>query len=212
MGTNIPKPALERLPRYLRALRRERGRGKSFMSSNALGQASGVEEFQVRKDLSHVQVSGRPGRGYRIESLIVTLEHVLGLDEVRDAVVVGAGRLGQALSQYPGFENFGFNIVRLFDNDPEKVGQQVGDFKITHVQQMPEWINRHGISVAMMTVPADCAQEVADQLIKDGVTGLWNFAPVLLRVPEHVVVRHEDLAIGLAQLSHHMAWGRSDAD
>ena len=205
LAPRIPKPALERLPVYLRVLRQSKAMGKQYMSSSQLGKESGVEEFQVRKDLSYVRAAGRPGRGYHIETLISTLEGHLGVQDVRKAVVVGAGRLGQALSLYPGFRDYGFQIVRLFDTQPTKIGQWVGGLQIASVDHMVDWIWNNRIPMAIITVPAEAAQPVADRLVRAGVRGMWNFAPVVLEVPDQVFVRNEDLAVGLASLSHHVA-------
>ncbi len=204
----IPKPTLERLPRYLRALRRHEATGEIFISSSRLGSESGIEEFQVRKDLTHVEVTGLRSKGYPVEDLILALRQVLGLTGQRDAIVVGAGRLGTALSQYPGFTNYGFKIVDLFDSDPYKVGSMIGDLRVMSVDSMPKYLREMGVSTAIITVPAEEAQRVTDQLIEGGIKGIWNFAPVALDVPPDVYVRNEDLAIGLASLSYHVARAR----
>jgi len=186
-------------------LYREKERGTAFISSGALGHETGVDEFQVRKDLQYVKISGRPGKGYFIDDLIYSIEELLGLNKVNEAIVIGAGRLGQAISLYPGFDRYGLRIVALFDNDPFKIGQKVGNKPILNVAKMPELIRRMAIPMAVITVPAEHAQAVADQAILGGVRALWNFAPVVLEVPPGVHVRNEDLAVGLASLSHHLA-------
>ncbi len=201
----IPRPTLERLPRYLRALRRHEDAGEVFISSSRLGAEAGIEEFQVRKDLTHVEVTGRPSKGYPVGDLIAALRKLLGLTGQRDAIVVGAGRLGVALSQYPGFANYGFKIVGLFDSDPGKVGSVIGGLRVMPVDSMLEYLSHEGIAMAIITVPAEDAQGVADQLLEGGIKGIWNFAPVALDVPPDVYVRNEDLAIGLASLSYHVS-------
>ena len=201
----LPKPTLERFPRYLRVLRKRAEEGEKYISSANLGSELGVQEFQVRKDLTHVDTNGRPGKGYDIEELVNDIEELLGLNNVREAVVVGAGRLGQALTEYPGFARYGLKIVALFDNDPEKVGQEVSGVPIVEHDKMVDLVRRMAISQAIITVPAEDAQEVADKLVAGGVMGIWNFAPEVLEVPPGVYVRNEDLAVGLAALSHHVA-------
>ena len=122
-----------------------------------------------------------PGKGYFIDDLIYSIEELLGLNKVNEAIVIGAGRLGQAISLYPGFDRYGLRIVALFDNDPFKIGQKVGNKPILNVAKMPELIRRMAIPMAVITVPAEHAQAVADQAILGGVRALWNFAPVVLK-------------------------------
>ncbi|MCK9222516.1 MAG: redox-sensing transcriptional repressor Rex [Limnochordia bacterium] len=202
---SIPKPTLERLPRYLRVLHHQKEKGNTFISSGVLGHEIGVDEFQVRKDLQHVKISGRPGKGYFIDDLIDSIEELLGLNNVNEAIVIGAGRLGQAISLYSGFDRYGLRIVALFDHDPIKIGHKIGEKPILNVAKMPDLIRRMAIPMAVITVPAEHAQSVAEQAILGGVRAIWNFAPVVLEVPAGVHVRNEDLAVGLASLSHHLA-------
>ncbi len=201
----IPIPVLNRLPKYLRTLRNLADADESFVSSSTLGAGAGVKKSQVRKDLENVNCSGRPGKGYYIPELITELEELLGLNNVTEAVVVGAGRLGRALSQYPGFSKYGLEIVALLDNDPQKIGTNVGDVRIVDVDKLMNLVRRMAITLAVVTVPAESAQKVADDLVAGGVRAIWNFAPTFLEVPPHVHVQDEDLAVGLANLSHHVA-------
>ena len=200
----IPGPTLQRLPRYLRVLRKLARQGQQYVSSSALGSQLNIQEYQVRKDLTHTRSRGRPGKGYLIEELVEALEDLLGLNKVHEAVVVGAGRLGGALSDYPGFARYGMKIVALFDNNPEKIGRSIGGVPVIDTSQMVELLQRMAISLAVLTTPAEVAQDAADDLVSGGVKAIWNFAPEVLDVPPDVYVKNEDLAASLASLSHHV--------
>ncbi|MDI6870434.1 MAG: redox-sensing transcriptional repressor Rex [Bacillota bacterium] len=201
----IPKPSLERLFLYYRILEACREGRKEVISSEELGRRAGVDAAQVRKDLTYISQCGRPGIGYQVGELLVALEAVLGLKRQTHAALVGVGRLGTAIHNYPGFTHFGLRITALFDIDPARVGQRVGEHEIYHIDRLVEIVSASTIQLGIITVPAHAAQAVANGLIAAGVRGLWNFAPVTLRVPPGVIVRNEDLAVGLATLSWHLA-------
>ncbi|MGE5554558.1 MAG: redox-sensing transcriptional repressor Rex [Betaproteobacteria bacterium] len=201
----IPKPSLERLFLYYRILEACREGCKEVISSDELGRRAGVDAAQVRKDLTYISQCGRPGVGYQVGELAVALETVLGVKQVTNAALVGVGRLGAAIHNYPGFARFGLRITALFDNDPALVGQRVGEHEIYHVDRLGEIVAGGGIQLGIITVPAQAAQMVANALVAAGVKGLWNFAPVTLRVPPGVIVRNEDLAVGLATLSWYLS-------
>lgn len=201
----IPKPSLERLFLYYRILEACREAHKDVISSEELGRRAGVDAAQVRKDLTYLAQCGRPGIGYQVSELAEALEKLLGLKETTKTCLVGVGRLGTAIHNYPGFTSFGLRIAALFDLDPARVGQRLGEHEIYHVDRLGEIIPAEGIELGIIAVPAYAAQGVANSLIAAGVRGLWNFAPVTLRVPPGVVVRNEDLAVGLATLSWYLA-------
>jgi redox-sensing transcriptional repressor len=201
----LPRPVLERLPRYLRILEQELLNHNDYTSSLYLGSEIGVEEFQVRKDLAFVDIQGIPGKGYPVRELSGALKNLLGLNVSTTAVVIGAGRLGQALTQYPGFSSFGLKIVGLLDIDENKVGEKVGDLEILSAVNSSSLIRKMQVDMAIITVPAQEAQHVADEVIAGQVRAIWNFAPVVLEVPPTVFVRNEDLTIGLAFLCHFLA-------
>lgn len=203
----IPRPSLERLFLYYRILEACRETRKEVISSEELGRRAGVDAAQVRKDLTYISQCGRPGIGYQVGELLLALEAVLGLKNVTQAALVGVGRLGAAIHNYPGFDRLGLKITALFDTDPAQVGQKLGSHEIYHLDRLAEVVHEAGIHLGIIAVPAQAAQSVANAMVAAGVRGLWNFAPVALKVPAGVVVRNEDLAVGLATLSWYLAHG-----
>jgi redox-sensing transcriptional repressor len=167
-----------------------------------MGQALRLPAAQIRKDLTYVREFGRPGVGYPVGQLLASLEEFLGLANDKEAILVGAGRLGQALASYPGFEAYGLRIVALFDSDPAKVGQEVAGRTIFPMDKLANLVGRLHIQMGVITVPAQAAQTVADAMVTAGITVIWNFAPARLSVPEGVWVENEDLASRLATLSY----------
>ena len=210
-GVKVPLPSLNRLPLYYRYLLEAREQRQAVVSSEMLGDAVGVPAAQVRKDLGYLGEFGRPGIGYDVVEMQRKLGEQLGLTDVKDAVVVGAGRLGSAISAYPGFATYGLQIAGLFDNDPARVGARVGAMEVMHVSELPRFVAQRSIRIAILTVPAQAAQKVAQQLVEAGITAIWNFAPVKLEVPSRVVVSNEDLAARLATLSFRMTHDRESS-
>jgi redox-sensing transcriptional repressor len=197
----IPDPTLLRMCRYLRILERHED---DTISSAAIADAAGVNAAQVRKDLSFFGEFGQPGVGYHTEELLASLKRMMGLDEELEVVVVGAGALGSALINYPGFENRGFRIVAVFDNNPAKVGHRLRGYEIKPFDTLDETVEEANVSLGIIAVPRAAAQSVADALIEAGVKGILNFAPVTLKVPEGVVVRSVDLTLQLETLAYHL--------
>lgn len=198
---HIPDPTLLRMCRYLRILERH---DDPTISSAAIAEAAGVNAAQVRKDLSFFGEFGQPGVGYHTDELLASLKRMMGLDDELEVVVVGAGALGSALINYPGFENRGFRIVAVFDNNPAKIGHRLRGYEIMPFDRLKENIAEHDVSLGIIAVPRVAAQDVADALIEAGVKGIVNFAPVNLRVPEGVVVRSVDLTLQLETLAYHL--------
>jgi len=201
----IPRPTLCRLPLYYRRLLRAIEEGDTVIRSAELGHSADVPGTQVRKDLSYLDEYGRPGIGYDVVSLARRLKEFLGLVNDKEAVVVGAGNLGRALAQYPGFARYGLRIVALFDNDPAKIGEMVGEHEVLPVSKLPDLVRRLHIQIGIIAVPANAAQSAVDTLLAAGVRVIWNFAPRKLEVPDEVLVKNEDLAAELATLSHHIS-------
>jgi redox-sensing transcriptional repressor len=197
----IPNPAVRRLSLYLRQLEAFKRSGRATISSKQLGESLNLTDAQVRKDLAYFGTFGHPGIGYRVEDLIGRVRHILGTDKTWNVLLVGAGNLGRALLAYRGFDAKGFKLAAVFDNDPAKVGKKLGTFTIQPLAELQATIQSKSIRLAILAVPADHAQEVADQLIEAGVRGLLNFAPVSLTVPQDVALNAVDLAVSLEQLS-----------
>jgi len=197
----VPDPAVRRLSLYLRQLEAFSQKGRRTVSSKQLGASLNLTDAQVRKDLAYFGQFGHPGIGYRVDELIAQVKHILGTDKLSNVLLVGAGNLGRALSAYHGFDAKGFRLVAVFDNDSAKVGEQHGDFSVQPMSQLREVVAKLNIRLGIIAVPADVAQEVADQLIAAGIRGLLNFAPVSVHVPADVAINAVDLAVQLEQLS-----------
>jgi redox-sensing transcriptional repressor len=200
----IPDIIIGRLPIYLRALQRMADKGFQTTSSQELGDSVGISAAQIRKDISQFGEFGKQGTGYRIPFLIDKLCEILKIDRIWDVAVVGAGDVGHALARYQGFVNRGFRIVMVFDNDQSKVGQKIGEFVIQDTSGIVEAIQKAGIKVAMLSVPASTAQDVTDMLVKAGVRAILNYAPISLTVPEDVRVQHIDPATHLQRMTYYL--------
>ncbi len=203
-NVGIPRPSLSRLPLYYRHLRELAEQNVGITSSEDLGAAVNVPAAQVRKDLTFLGELGRPGVGYEVLSLAAHLEEALGIVNDKEAVLVGAGRLGAALAGYDGFRKYGLDIVALFDIDPDKEEQKIGDKQVFPLSRLGDLVRRLNIQLGIIAVPASAAQEVADLMVKAGITAIWNFAPVHLKLSEQIWVENEDLAARLATLSYHI--------
>lgn len=201
----IPRPTIERLPLYLRCLTRLDENGVDVVSSEELGRMLGITSVQIRKDLAYFGEFGRRGVGYSVGDLIKQIMNILGVDRSNRMALVGAGHLGQALARYEGFADHGFSMAAIFDSDPAKVGTEIAGQKVLAADLITEVARGLGIKIGIITVPGAVAQRVADQLIKAGVMGIWNFAPVRLEVPANVEVRQENLTVGLLALSYFLA-------
>ncbi len=205
----IPNPAVYRLSFYLRQLESFRRGDRHTISSKQLGEALGYSDAQVRKDLAYFGQFGHPGIGYRVDDLIQQLKKILGTDKIWNVLLVGAGNLGRALLAYKGFVRKGFRMVAIFDTDATKVGRKIGELQIRSDQDIATVVSELQIRVAMLAVPVEAAQGVADQLVGAGIKGILNFAPVALNVPADVVVQSVDLALQLEQLSFRMSLGEA---
>ena len=207
----LSRAGVGRLSLYLRRLEGFLGEGLETISSGQLGEALGVSDAQVRKDLAYLGSLGLPGVGYPARELIAAIRRTLGIDRDWAVAVVGVGNLARALLRYRGFQQQGFRIVALFDADPAKVGQCVEGLPVYAMEQMADVLRATGAELGLLTVPSESAQAVADALIAAGVRGLLNFAPAVLRVPPGVSVVSVDLTVQLEQLAFLVQGGGSDA-
>ena len=199
----VSKSVLRRLPGYLGYLKSMPQDGPPHISATALANALGMGEVQVRKDLAMVSDGGRPKIGYLREALIEDIEQFLGYDNTTDAVLIGAGKLGQALLDYKGFEEFGLNILAAFDVAPKMDVTDAGKH-VYPLDQLEAYCRKHKVLMGIITVPGEYAQEVADRLIACGIKAIWSFAPARLEVPGHILVQYENMATSLAVLSMHL--------
>ena len=197
-----PKAVVGRVSLYLRQLEAFQRQGATTVSSSQLGAALAINDAQVRKDLAFFGQFGYPGIGYRIEELSTALRRILGIDRDWPLALVGLGNLGRALLKYRGFRNRGFRIVALFDNDPHKIGHAYDGMVVRPLDALAEAIRDQNISLAILSVPADAAQTVADQLVARGILGIFNFAPMPLIVPPSVSVVAVDLSVQLEHLAY----------
>jgi redox-sensing transcriptional repressor len=197
----VSDSTVRRLSYYLRILREIAAEGTETVSSERLAELGGLTSAQVRKDLSFFGNFGVRGRGYDVADLTGALSGILGLDRDWPTVVVGAGRLGSALTAYPEFRAQGFHIVAAFDNDPGKVGAPIGGTTVRAVTELEEFVRREKVSIGVIATPAAAARDACDRLVSAGVRGILNFAPTSLDVPDGVTVRNVNLAIELEGLS-----------
>jgi redox-sensing transcriptional repressor len=197
-----PKAVVGRMSLYLRQLEAHQRQGHSTISSSTLGEPLSIKNAQVRKDLAFFGQFGHPGIGYRIDELIDALRHILGIDHEWPLAVVGLGNLGRALLRYRGFRNRGFHVVALFDNDPAKIGQKYEGLIVESIESLRKVAALRKIKLAILCVPTEAAQRVADLLVASGIGGILNFAPVPLIVPEHVNLVPVDLSVQLENLAY----------
>ncbi len=200
----IPNIIITRLPVYLRALQRMADNGLKTTSSQEMGDRVGISAAQIRKDISQFGEFGKQGTGYSIDYLIDKLREILKVDRMWDVIIVGAGDMGHALARYQGFANRGFNVVMIFDNDKNKIGQKIGDFIIEDTANLVEKVKSADIKIAMLTLPASVAQGVTDKLVEAGVRAILNYAPISLSVPENVKVQHIDPATHLQRMTYYL--------
>lgn len=199
---NISLATMHRMPGYLRYLKAKEAEGAEYISSVGLAEAMQENPSVVKKDLSMAVVSeGKPKVGYFIPDLIRDIESFMGYDNEKDAVIVGAGKLGQTLLGYSGFEKYGLNIVAGFDSNPALFGTEVHGKKILGTDKLESTVKRLGVKMAILTLPAEFAQEMADRLVGAGIRAIWNFSPVALALPSTVAVKNENMAASLAVLS-----------
>ncbi len=199
----ISKSVLKRLPGYLSYLKSIPDGGSPYISATSLAAALGMGEVQVRKDLALVSDGGRPKVGYVRANLIDDIEQFLGYDNTTDAILVGAGKLGQALLDYSGFQAYGLNILAAFDMAPT-VSHTEGGKPIFSMEKLESFCRTNKVLMGIITVPSEHAQQVCNRLIDSGIKAVWNFAPTHLDVPENILVQNENMATSLALLSMHL--------
>jgi len=204
-------PCVKRMPSYLQLLRVLQTKGQEFVSGTVLASVHNLESVIVRKDLAMTGAVGTPRIGFNTAELIAAIERFLGWDNQTKAVLVGVGSLGTALLGYHGFQNFGFRIVGAFDRDPKIVGKWVHGRKVQGLDQLAPFVRRGEILLGVLTVPAPAAQEITELMVSAGIKGIWNFTSTRLQLPEAIAVQKEDLAEGLAVLSHRLQQAQKNA-
>ena len=197
----IPRKAVYRLSIYQRCLQRLADNEVETVSSPALAKAAGVKPTQLRKDLAYFGQFGTRGMGYQVAALLAGIREVLGRTRLQPVILVGVGNLGAALLHYQGFNKEGFEIVAGFDADPGRLTHGPGVPVLPHLE-LPPFIHRNGVKMAILAVPASVAQEVANQLVGAGIQAILNFSPTILEVPAEIMVNNVDLAVELENLSY----------
>jgi redox-sensing transcriptional repressor len=204
---------ISRLPLYLRELLHIQRHGEQRVQSGVLAKRLGLNASQVRRDLSGFGSMGQRGVGYEVRGLIQTIQQVLGSDRSWNVILVGVGNLGRALSGYRGFAQQGFRLVGAFDIDPSKIGEKLGSLTVLPLSDLEEFVRTEGVELAMIAVPAGVVSEVTERLEMAGVTGILNFAPVMIRrSASPVTVVNVDLAIELQRLAFLVLQSRDDSE
>lgn len=202
-GYSISKATLGRLPRYLQYLNSLQCSG-SNVSATSIAKGLSLGEVQVRKDLAAVSGAGKPKIGYEKQKLIADLQRHLGQNGFTNAILVGAGKLGKALLDYDGFEEFGVHVVAAFDCNQQTILQGSSHKEILPITTLDAFCKQHNVKIGIITVGQGSAQEVCDTLVASGITAIWNFAPCALTVPEGVLLKQENLALSLAYLNNQL--------
>jgi redox-sensing transcriptional repressor len=201
----VSQQTIKRLPHYLKYLRNLPTGGRERISASTIAADLSFYEVLVRKDLAIVSnVSGKPGVGFVVSELIADIEYFLGYDMPSRAVLAGAGRLGAALLYYGGFAECGLEIVAAFDVDEKIVGGEICGKRIFHVEKAVDLCPRLNARIGIVTAPAGAAQGICDIFAQSGVLAIWNFAPVQIKAPGHILVQNENMAESLAILSNHI--------
>ena len=201
---DVPEQTLRRIPLYHQILQDLETAGETQVSSRTLAGFFKIDETQVRKDVAVIGYRGRPKTGFSVPGLRGAIGEFLGINFQSSAILIGAGRLGSALGSYPGLGQYGVTLVGVFDSDRAKAGTPVGTLKVRGMRGLTALTRRLQVGIAILAVPREQAQKVCDRVVELGIQAIWNFAPIQLTVPEDVVVRNENLAVGLAILSHYL--------
>ena len=201
-GYSIPKATLGRLPQYLEYLR-SLPEIRRTISATAIAKALSLGDVQVRKDLAVVSGAGKPKIGYETDQLITDIEDHLGYERLTNAVLVGAGKLGRALLDYDGFEDFGVKIIAGFDCN--EMVLKKGAKEILPIRDIGAYCREHNVKLGIITVGQGSAQDVCDKLVESGIEAIWNFAPVTLKVPNGILLKQENLALSLAYLNNQIS-------
>lgn len=202
----VPEATVTRLSVYSRYLERLDRNGVTTVSSGEIAEGVGVSPAQVRKDLAYFGEFGTRGVGYNVKDLMRYTLKILGLDQKWPLILVGAGNLGFALCTYKGFNDRGFSIAAVFDNDLMKIGKMIGHLEVLPMEKMPEVIEKHKVRIGIIAVPPRAAQDVAEYMVKNGLEAILNFAPIILNLPDRIEVRNVDLSVKLEILTFNLCF------
>ncbi|MBP2649602.1 MAG: redox-sensing transcriptional repressor Rex [Firmicutes bacterium] len=204
-NAEVSKATVDRLPLYFRTLRQVQSEGIDIISSEELGRRIGVTPEQIRKDLASFGEFGKKGVGYFVRELIRNISEILGLHRNWNIAIIGVGHLGWALANYRSLNSIGFTVAALLDADSAKIGQRVNGIEVSDMSDLEQVIKDQDIHIGVITVPANVAQQTAERLVAAGVRGIWNFAPVVLKVPDDIRLVSEDLSVGLSSISYYLS-------
>ena len=204
LDAKISVAVIKRLPKYYRYLELIGHKGIIRVSSQELSKITGLTASQIRQDLNHFGAFGQQGYGYNVEELKIELEKIMGVDKPYNVVIIGFGNIGSALLNYSGFKKKGFKVVGIFDNSPEIIGNKANDVVIKDVSELEEVVTREKVDIAILAIPAIPAQEITDKLVACGIKGIWNFAPIDLKLPRNVVLENVHLDGSLLTLTYYM--------
>ena len=207
--TEVPDVVVSRLPQYVRTLSQLMAEGVQIANSQQLGEKLQITPAQIRKDLSYFGRFGKQGRGYRVDHLLEELKQILGLNLTWNVAVVGVGRLGRAILNYPGFTPDGFQLVAALDANMAVVGQRVGGLTVQPVSELPDVVDKYGVSIAIVAVPIDYTQQVVDRVVECGIKAILNYAPIMPQVPDGINVRSIDPVLSLQSMTYYLASGAS---
>lgn len=203
-AVEVPEVVVLRLPLYVRALDQIMSEGADVVSSQQLGRMLQMTPAQIRKDLSYFGRFGKQGRGYNVRFLVQELKEILGLDREWRACLVGVGRLGRAIVNYPGFYRENFRIVAAFDGDREQVGNKIGQFDVQPMSELADTVDEKRITIGIVAVPSAQAQAVIDELVCNNIKGILNYAPVAAQVPGNIVIRNIDPVLSLQSMTFYL--------
>ena len=202
--SSVPEVVILRLPLYIRALSQMSEEGQTVISSKTLGNRLQITPAQIRKDLSYFGRFGKQGRGYKVDSLIEELTNILGLNRQWNSCIVGVGRLGKAIINYPGFVPEGFKIISAFDTDPSLIGKTVNEIQILPMDKIKSAVKQNDIKIAILAVPATVAQNVITELLNTNIKAILNYAPIAPKVPETLVLRNIDPVLSLQSMTYYL--------
>jgi redox-sensing transcriptional repressor len=206
----VPEPTVRRMPSYLNVLREIHKQGELYVSAPTIARLLHVDPTQVVKDMSYSGITGKPRVGYVVEELILALEEFLGYNRKHEAFIVGAGYLGSALIQYQGFREAGMKIVAAFDIDKKKIGTDISGVTVFDLEKFRDLAGRLHIQIGIITTPPTMAQSVADLMVGWGIKAIWNFAPVALKVPEHIILQDTHIYANLAVIINKLGQLRNE--
>ena len=202
MDKKIPEKVINRLTLYHCILSDFINNKTEFISSKQIAQLLNIDDSQVRKDINYLDNSGKSRVGYIVKELKIAIEKTLGFKKNKKAFIIGAGNLGTAIANYGNFTDYGLNIIALFDNDPKKIGKIINGMEIKNISELPQIAKNNEVDIAILTVPRQFAQKTADFLVKSKIRYIWNFAPVVLSVPNNVQIWNENLMGNFLQFTY----------